>query len=62
MNAIRKCKYCGARPTVIYRNGHLDIWCPSPDAVCYPGASVEGDDPEKVVDSWNEIYGKEVEE
>lgn len=58
MDAILPCKYCGTRPTATYRNGHLDIYCPSPDSVCYPGAFVEGDDPAKVVKMWNDIYGE----
>jgi len=56
---IKLCGYCGAAPVVsIQINGLVDIYCPSPDSKCYPGAWVSHKDLSQAINEWNDLYGK----
>jgi len=61
VTSIKKCRTCHKQPTVEYygRDNKIDIYCKSPDSICYPGRWVTGTDHKAVVKEWNELHGEE---
>ena len=59
MSKILPCKTCKQQPCVQYygRDNKIDIFCDSPDSVCYPGHHVTGVDHIEVIDEWNTLHG-----
>jgi len=58
-SGIKRCKKCKTMPSVKFfgKDNIIDIFCPSDDRKCYPGAWVTGKDHNKAIDHWNQIYG-----